>query len=493
MTATVVQTGAVIPSVTYAALGAIQDPNTQAVLQQLVTGWNTRNGQTGNGDNAFVTRADLGLATSANGTIGGLSFNPASGASASGSTPAAIAALLAGIQISLFADPFFQSLGTKISLIDTNLSDLGIAATEAMISAQQAGEGVITETTARTTADQALEETMTTQYAQMNGNIAALQTSVSTTATSVSALTTSTSQQFATVNGNIAALTSTVTTNASTVEALTTSTSTQFSQVNQNIGAIEQTLSTTANSVAAQAQEISTLQSSVGAQTASLQTEANTRASADGALQAQYSVKVDLNGYVAGYGLSSTANNAAPFSEFIVRADRFAIASPSGPNVAPSTPFVVYTTPQSAGGVTIQPGVYINSATIAAASIGTLMLGGNAVTIPLYSEDDTLYTGSGAWATTMDYTFSVPYATTLAVFFAAKFGYPGGPTTNGLQMYIDGTYLNDNGGTEMIDYPNLIGMISVGAGQHTFEVHWMGGDSNIQLTRQRVVIMGVMR
>jgi hypothetical protein len=97
---------------------------------------------------------------------------------------------------------------------------------------------------------------------------------------------------------------------------------------------------------------------------ASLQQEASVRASADGALQAQYTVKVDVNGYVSGFGLASTANNATPFSEFAIRADRFYIASPSGPGLPPIVPFVVNTTTQTVNGVSVPPGVYMDAAFI---------------------------------------------------------------------------------------------------------------------------------
>jgi hypothetical protein len=46
-------------------------------------------------------------------------------------------------------------------------------------------------------------------------------------------------------------------------------------------------------------------------------------------LYAQYSVKIDNNGYVSGFGLSSTVANAIPTSQFMVRADRFSIINPA--------------------------------------------------------------------------------------------------------------------------------------------------------------------
>lgn len=88
------------------------------------------------------------------------------------------------------------------------------------------------------------------------------------------------------------------------------------------------------------------------------------QASSISGLQGQYTVKIDNNGYVSGFGLASTANNSTPFSDFQIRADRFAISSPSGPGIAPSYPFTVLTTTQTIDGTSVAPGVYIKSATI---------------------------------------------------------------------------------------------------------------------------------
>lgn len=97
---------------------------------------------------------------------------------------------------------------------------------------------------------------------------------------------------------------------------------------------------------------------------ASLQTEATTRASVDTGLLAQYTVKTDVNGYVSGFGLASTANNAAATSSFAVRADTFYIANPAGPGVAPAMPFIVRTTATTINGVSVPVGVYMTDAFI---------------------------------------------------------------------------------------------------------------------------------
>lgn len=110
--------------------------------------------------------------------------------------------------------------------------------------------------------------------------------------------------------------------------------------------------------------------------TAALQTNYFTKASGT-ALEGRYTVKVDLNGYVSGFGLASTANDAAATSTFAVRADSFYIASPSGPGVSPTMPFIVRTSATTINGVEVPVGVYmtdgyIQNGTITNAKIANL-------------------------------------------------------------------------------------------------------------------------
>ena len=103
-------------------------------------------------------------------------------------------------------------------------------------------------------------------------------------------------------------------------------------------------------------------------------------------LSGQYSVKIDANGHVAGFGLSNTVVNGTPTSAFIVRADKFAIVNATDtsdglgattPNSA-SVPFSVqsYQAPEASNGnIEIEAGVYIKSAFIANGSITTAQIG----------------------------------------------------------------------------------------------------------------------
>lgn len=65
--------------------------------------------------------------------------------------------------------------------------------------------------------------------------------------------------------------------------------------------------------------------------------EAITRSNADGSINAKYTVKIDNAGHVSGFGLISTANNAAPTSTFGVRANQFFVAPPAQYQSSPPT------------------------------------------------------------------------------------------------------------------------------------------------------------
>lgn len=92
-----------------------------------------------------------------------------------------------------------------------------------------------------------------------------------------------------------------------------------------NAASIQTETTARVNADSALSQSIATLSSTVGDHTTSIQTHA----SSINGLEGKYTVKIDNNGYVSGFGLASTANNGIPTSEFQVRADRFSITNPN--------------------------------------------------------------------------------------------------------------------------------------------------------------------
>lgn len=96
-------------------------------------------------------------------------------------------------------------------------------------------------------------------------------------------------------------------------------------------------------------------------------------ASSVAGLQAQYSVKIDNNGHVSGFGLNSVAVNGVPESAFVIRADKFAIVDPaSTANNSTNTPSADVIPFGVTNGVVYIKSAAIEDGTITNAKIGAI-------------------------------------------------------------------------------------------------------------------------
>ena len=129
---------------------------------------------------------------------------------------------------------------------------------------------------------------------------------------------------------------------------------------NSNSAAITSEQTARADADEAITQRVDTVQTTVNDNTASIQTQ---QQSING-LYAQYTVKVDVNGRVSGFGLASSSTQ----SDFAIRADKFYIAPPEGTGKGDS-PFMVLTSSQTINGTVVPAGTYIKSAYIHNGSI----------------------------------------------------------------------------------------------------------------------------
>lgn len=96
---------------------------------------------------------------------------------------------------------------------------------------------------------------------------------------------------------------------------------------------VQTTLTKATGDIKSLGERITTVQSKADGNAAAVQAHAQ---SING-LEAQYTVKVDVNGKVAGYGLATTPKNGTPESKFIVNADRFGVGSTGKADVFPFT------------------------------------------------------------------------------------------------------------------------------------------------------------
>lgn len=449
-------------------MDAVQDENARIVLQAIVDGLNVRNGATGAGDMAFVTRGELAGSQSA--LSMGLSRQIDDYTTQVRKiTPGMISQVINDLQAQIMESKLFKDLGERVNLIDkpggifdrleaaelvlvqeTNQRIEGDTALSARLDVMGTRVGtaeaaISTETTQRVNADNAIQQAISTQYAAVNNNLSLLQSSQTTTANNVAALTTTMQQ----------------------------------------------------------------VQAQVGANAVAIQQETQARAAADGTLYAQWTLRVDVGGRVSGFGLASNQN----VSDFIVRADRFSIASPSTQDgIQPKMPFIVTTTNQVVNGRTVPPGVWIEdafiangtitSAMIGVAEIDTLTIRGNAVTIPLFVRGSSphLHPANTAPHGELSVSGYFPDMCKVVLIAAVQANNPGDATNVVIRVVIDGSAIalwqSNSTSNGWVTQHTAFDTATVGAGWHTFELQlgndWHNG-SGWFAQNMSLMVLGVAR
>lgn len=416
-----------VPGIPLQALNAITDENTRLVLQNIVDGWHVRNGNSGKGDNRFVTASEIeNMKSGINLAIS--NAQRAENYPSSDLTPGQIDRIINDLQASVMESRLWKELGERIQLIDLSIFEeqeariaavnnqaealakeaatrlgfddeqgskiatlqtttdtqtediLGLTtrvddAENTIISIKQTNDTqsqLLTSLTSRVGNSESYINVLFTTTANQSQTLNSLNSRTSAAESSISTLNTTTANQANSlsvistkVGANESAITNEITTRVNADNTINNNLNSQIANVNGNIGAIQNSLTTTSNNVSSLSQSLSTLQTTVGTNATAIAIEQTARINADNTINTKYSVKIDTNGYVSGFGLISDANNAAPRSDFTVRADRFSIGSPSGPSISPAIPFTVKTTSETmTDGTVIAPGVYIDYAMI---------------------------------------------------------------------------------------------------------------------------------
>lgn len=175
------------------------------------------------------------------------------------------------------------------------------------------------EQTARATADSALASDVTILYTKSDENSAAIETESTARLTADEALAETITLLEAVVDDNAALIAAETTARVTGDTALASQLTALQATVDDNVAAIttEATARSTADS--AFSSQITTLQTTVGENVASISTLATV---SDG-LTAEWMLKTDVNGHVAGFGLY----NDGATSDFIIAVDRFGVAN----------------------------------------------------------------------------------------------------------------------------------------------------------------------
>lgn len=139
-----------------------------------------------------------------------------------------------------------------------------------------------------------------------------------------------------------------------------------------NAAVIQTQIKAVADNYTALSQRTDTVQSTVDGHTSSIEIQQR----AINGINASWSIKADVNGVVGGLGVVNDGRTV----DFIMRASSFAIQGPSG---SKSVPFVSYPDGTVIDGIPIPAGNYLEDTFIRRASIDTLDIKGNAVTVPV--------------------------------------------------------------------------------------------------------------
>jgi len=259
-----------------------------------------------------------------------------------------------GTAITAEATARTSAIGTAVTAEATRIDGVVATLPTAAGVTAEVTAAVASEATARTAA---IDGAVTAEATRIDGVVATLPTAAGVTAEVTAAVASEATARTAAIDGAVTA-------EATRIDTVVATLPTTLG-VTAEIGAAvssESTARTTA--IAAEAARIDTVVAALPTDatvTAAIQVETTARATAVGAIEAQYSVRTDVNGKIAGFGL---INGGGLPSVFEVVVDRFAVVHTDG--LGSVIPFVV------SGGVTYMSAAMIQDATITNAKIGAL-------------------------------------------------------------------------------------------------------------------------
>lgn len=257
--------------------------------------------------------------------------------------------------------------------------DDGVGDQEDAIAGWNSRAQINTEREVRASADEAFAQELVTFSAELDDNKASITTLTQVVADNESATATRLDQLEVAVNEDIAAaISNEATVRASADESLATQIQTVEASMitDEQVNALIQ-VETTArvNADEALSQQITTVESSVGDNSAAIQQVSTAQATTDGKVNTSWTLKMEVNSqgqYVAaGIGLGIENGPAGLQSQFLVRADRFAVVN--GVNTTTSAPFVV------SGGQVFISQALIGTGWITNAMIGNVIQSNNFV------------------------------------------------------------------------------------------------------------------
>jgi predicted phage tail protein len=367
---------------------------------------------------------------------------------------------------------------------------------------------ILSEQTARANADSAISTLVTTVAATAANNTAAITSEQIARAGADGALSTRIDSVAATANGNTAAIVTEQYARAGADGALSTRIDSVVATANGNIAAIQSEASSRASADSALSSSITTVAATANNASASAQTATSAIAGTNGQLSAMSTIKTQIavggSTYLASIGVGVSNSTGIVESQILLSANRIAMIDESSGTL--TTPFVIQ------GGQTfisqaLIGTAWITNAKIAAAAVGTLSIGGNAVTVPASISGNGgagPFTGSASYvmsqvaAAAMN--VSYPVTTPVVIIVTWQTGVPGSRGGNSrVEVHADGGVVltaSDTAPSSITTSHVASTVVSLGAGAHSFTL-WFGNDwpggGTWNLGQWAITILGVMR
>jgi hypothetical protein len=472
-----------IPAVPAAAILAVQDPNTRSALRALADYLAVRNGDTGDGQEAFLTLADLTQpGATVNAVAGALAIPMAGGVNKPG-TP--LDQLAQQLENRIIASAAWQSLFSCIDLIAAPDSVPGSVSWQLLQEARARGAAITTVSEKLQNTAVSLAKTITTLTAALADNAAAITRESQVRADSDTAMARSNSAMVVSTAQNTAAIQGETSVRTNSDNALAAALNSIWARVGNNTALVQSGTQIAVNDVGAAMSKFDQLQaivtnpgSGLVDKSVALRQEMSATASAVSGMQAKWGIKLDVNGNVSGVTLMSGATTGGKAeSSFVVAADIFAIGAPGVPGVVPFA-FDARSGLLALKGSMIAKGsveaAHMATGTITAASgvigdaaVTTLNIRGNAVTVPkIASRSDDITTG---WNPTdiLSTTITLDQAGTILAVVTCSQGSRSGPHGWEMWLLIDGQKVAFAGGSSAQDAVALSGGLHVGPGIHS--------------------------
>lgn len=332
---------ATIPALSNAAIQSVQDANVRSILRSLSDFLAVRNGDSGNGQDAFLTLADLtGDSAKAAAVAGALALPIGEGINKPG-TP--LDQLAQQLENRILSSAAWQDMFTRLTLIAAPDDTPGSASWSLLQEAKARGAAVTNVSTKLQTATESIAKTTDTLTAAIKDNAAAITREQQVRADANTATASRLDIMATSVGKNTSAIQNETNTRVNSDNALAQALNTMWSRIGTNTALVQTGTEIAVNNIGSTVTKFEQLQAittdpSTGlvANYAALRSDFSLTNNKVNGMAAKWSVKIDLNGYISGLSLNAGVTpEGKSESSFIVAADVFAIGAPGKPNLVP--------------------------------------------------------------------------------------------------------------------------------------------------------------